>query len=94
MHINMHNTCTSKQECVGVRTSELINERSVFPDDTYSGMNNTLVMETEQTLKFTCQFELQMYPVDRQDCFLLFTIPDLNNEFGVLQKVIYVTYTF
>nr|XP_027216911.1 glutamate-gated chloride channel-like [Penaeus vannamei] len=49
-------------------------------------MNNTLVMETEQTLKFTCQFELQMYPVDRQDCFLLFTIPDLNNEFGVLQK--------
>lgn len=59
----------------------------LISDDTYSGRNNTLIMETEQTLKFTCQFQLQMYPVDNQNCFLLFTISGLNKDFGLLKKV-------
>lgn len=57
------------------------------PDDRYSGTNNTLVLETESTMEFTCQFQLQMYPVDRQRCYLLFTIPGFSKDFGVLVKV-------
>lgn len=59
----------------------------IFQDDRYSGRNNTLVMEAESTLEFTCQFQLQMYPVDRQKCFLLFTLPGLSKDFGLLMKV-------
>nr|XP_027216912.1 glutamate-gated chloride channel-like [Penaeus vannamei] len=61
-------------------------QRSITNDDRYSGSNNTLVMETESTLEFTCQFQLQMYPVDRQNCFLLFTLPGLSKDFGLLIK--------
>lgn len=56
-------------------------------DKLYCGVNNSLVLETEETLTFMCYFNLEMYPFDQQICSLTFKMQDLTDEFGVFYKV-------
>lgn len=43
--------------------------------------------QEEQTITFMCHFQLRMYPFDRQRCSVVFNVPYLTVEFGILTKV-------
>ncbi|XP_042861692.1 glutamate-gated chloride channel-like [Penaeus japonicus] len=50
------------------------------------GSDNLLVQEEEVTLTIRCQFDLQMYPFDRQRCALIIKIQDLFDDFFTFIK--------
>ncbi|XP_042884699.1 uncharacterized protein LOC122261219 [Penaeus japonicus] len=58
----------------------------MLEDEVYSGWENMLLYQQEQTITFMCHFQLRMYPFDRQRCSIVFNIPYLTVEFGVLTK--------
>ncbi|XP_066983584.1 uncharacterized protein [Macrobrachium rosenbergii] len=60
---------------------------TILEDIVYSGKGNPLVFEQELTIDFKCHFRLQMYPFDRQVCFLEFIL-ELTSDLGVLTQVI------
>ena len=41
----------------------------------YSGSENTLIMSRTYALTFSCQFDLQMFPFDKQTCPITFSVP-------------------
>lgn len=47
-----------------------------------------LLYQQEQTITFMCNFQLRMYPFDRQWCSIVFNVPYLTIEFGILTKVL------
>ncbi|XP_069971530.1 ligand-gated ion channel 50-like [Penaeus vannamei] len=61
-------------------------DAAIKEDKLYCGVNNSLVLETEETLTFMCYFNLEMYPFDQQICSLTFKMQDLTDEFGVFYK--------
>ncbi|XP_071549993.1 uncharacterized protein [Panulirus ornatus] len=62
------------------------NNEMTIEDDTYSGEENTLLYQQQDTLEFRCHFELRMYPFDTQTCSLTFSVQDLTHTQGVLLK--------
>ncbi|ROT63201.1 hypothetical protein C7M84_018955 [Penaeus vannamei] len=58
----------------------------MLEDDVYSGFENMLLYQQEQTITFMCNFQLRMYPFDRQWCSIVFNVPYLTIEFGILTK--------
>ncbi|XP_050706082.1 uncharacterized protein LOC126991371 [Eriocheir sinensis] len=77
---------THSQAAYVERTSRPLpdDDTTIREDVTYSGEANMLVFLDETTLTFKCHFELQMYPFDRQHCFMVFRIKDMKEELGVL----------
>ncbi|XP_068203413.1 uncharacterized protein [Palaemon carinicauda] len=61
-------------------------DTTILEDRLYSGQGNTLILEQELTLNFKCYFHLQMYPFDRQVCFMEFILYELTKNLGVLMK--------
>ncbi|XP_068230942.1 uncharacterized protein [Palaemon carinicauda] len=56
-------------------------EARVHEDDIYLGSENTLYLYEVSTIGFTCQFQLQRYPFDKQMCSLTFRLIDVSSDF-------------
>lgn len=48
----------------------------------YSGSTNMLMFQEEQTIEFSCHFDLVMYPFDQQECYLNVEIHDYDLRLG------------
>nr|XP_045619273.1 uncharacterized protein LOC123771045 [Procambarus clarkii] len=59
-------------------------DATIREDTVYSGGENTMTLQKEDTLTFKCYFDLQLYPFDRQSCSIVYNIQDITTEFGVL----------
>ena len=58
-----------------------------FSDSIYSGSDNPLILQTDYTITFACNFQLQIYPFDTQVCYLNFHLQRLTEDLGVLSQV-------
>ena len=56
-------------------------------DSIYSGADNPLVLQTDYTITYACQFQLQVYPFDLQECELNFHLLRVTEDLGVLAQV-------
>ncbi|XP_068230941.1 uncharacterized protein [Palaemon carinicauda] len=61
-------------------------ESRVHEDDLYQGSENMLYQYEVSTIGFTCQFQLQRYPFDKQLCSLTFRLIDVSSDFVVLTQ--------
>ncbi|XP_064100730.1 uncharacterized protein LOC135211345 [Macrobrachium nipponense] len=61
-------------------------ESRVHEDDLYLGAENTLYLHQVNTIGFTCQFQLQRYPFDKQMCSLTFRLIGVSTDFIVLMQ--------
>ncbi|XP_069192758.1 uncharacterized protein [Procambarus clarkii] len=62
-------------------------DSSIREDIVYSGSENMMVLQSENTLTFRCHFKLQMYPFDQQLCYIVFRMQDVPVEQGILVQV-------
>ncbi|XP_064088250.1 uncharacterized protein LOC135202695 [Macrobrachium nipponense] len=61
-------------------------ETRVHEDEIYLGSDNTMYLFEVHTIGFTCQFQLQRYPFDKQLCSLTFRLIDVSADFVVLTQ--------
>ncbi|XP_068246314.1 uncharacterized protein [Palaemon carinicauda] len=61
-------------------------ETRVHEDEIYLGSDNTMYLYEVHTIGFTCQFQLQRYPFDKQLCSLTFRLIDVSSDFVVLTQ--------
>ncbi|KAG7155949.1 Glutamate-gated chloride channel-like 8 [Homarus americanus] len=70
------------------RTEPLLDDEQMINEDhRYSGDNNTLMHQQQDTLEFKCHCDLRLYPFDTQRCYLVFRVQDLTHTRGALLKV-------
>ncbi|XP_069163863.1 uncharacterized protein [Procambarus clarkii] len=80
-----------------LRSESLVVQREASPlpddhtrlleDDIYLGSENTLELRQMYTVAFTCQFLLQRYPFDSQECSITFSLVDLPPSFVLLLQI-------
>ena len=61
----------------------------LFSDAIYQGRDNLIIWEQDYTMTFLCQFELEFYPFDIQECYLKFILLRMTEELGVLVQVFF-----
>ncbi|ROT80564.1 Gamma-aminobutyric acid receptor subunit theta [Penaeus vannamei] len=61
-------------------------DSTIYEDNMYSGSTNMLMFQEEQTIEFSCHFDLVMYPFDQQECYLNVEIHDYDLRLGYFVK--------
>ena len=54
-------------------------------DRVFSGKNNSIILVQKITIRSTCQYRLSLYPFDQQKCSLIFSIPESDIRYQLVQ---------
>ncbi|XP_069982164.1 uncharacterized protein [Penaeus vannamei] len=55
--------------------------------DIYEGKENPVTLSRKYSVKYACNFDLAMYPFDKQECHLEFTLSSAPRQYLVLQQL-------